>query len=65
MSQQSQELKDREDADESQFWLTLLVKADLPPSARAKPLVGEATELTAIFTASLSTSRQNRNTQKP
>jgi four helix bundle protein len=48
-----------EEADESQFWLTLVVKAGLIPAATADQLIGEATEVTAIFTASLATSRHS------
>jgi four helix bundle protein len=46
-----------EEADESEFWLSLLVKADLAPPPLAAPLIREASELTAIFTASLRTAR--------
>jgi four helix bundle protein len=49
-----------EEADESQLWLELLVVAD--PSVRSADyggLVKEATELTAIFTASHRTAREN------
>ena len=46
-----------EEADESQFWLTLLIKAGQTSAKAAGPLAQEAFELTAIFTASLRTAR--------
>jgi four helix bundle protein len=49
-----------EEADESQLWLELLVVAS--PSLRSadyERLANEATELTAIFTASHRTAREN------
>ena len=49
-----------EEADESQLWLELLVVAD--PSVRSADygrLVKEAGEMTAIFTASHRTAREN------
>src|SRR5262245_49261741 len=41
-----------EEADESQFWLSMLVKTGITTQALAAPLLREAGELTAIFTAS-------------
>ncbi len=41
-----------EEADESLFWLELVVDANLMPADRVKDLVREANELTAIFVAS-------------
>ncbi len=53
-----------EEADEAAFWLNLLIKADLAPRASAAALVREASELTAIFTASLRTARSRRDTRR-
>jgi len=46
-----------EEADETQFWLELLMDSGLMKPARLEPLSKEATELTAIFTASHYTSK--------
>ena len=46
-----------EEADESVFWLELLVETGVMPEKRLKPLLREARELTAIFTAAQRTSR--------
>ena len=50
-----------EEADESLYWLELLVETEIMPQARLKDLIREADELTAIFTASSYTARQNRD----
>jgi four helix bundle protein len=47
-----------EEADESVFWLELLVESGIVPAARLNELLGEARELTAIFTASRETVRR-------
>jgi hypothetical protein len=51
-----------EEADESCFWLELLIDRGLLGSRRVQPLLKEANELTAIFVASRKTavSRQVR-----
>ena len=41
-----------EEADESCFWLELLIDRDLLGARRVQPLLKEANELTAIFVAS-------------
>ena len=41
-----------EEADESQYWLEVLTEVNLGQAALRKPLLQEATELTAIFTTS-------------
>jgi four helix bundle protein len=46
-----------EEADESLFWLELMVESDLVVRARVDKLLKEADELTAIFTTSLKTAR--------
>ena len=51
-----------EEADESCFWLELLIDRSLLAASRVQPLLKEANELTAIFVASRKTavSRQAR-----
>ena len=44
-----------EEADESWFWLELLIDRGLLPPRRVQPLLKEANELTAIFVASRKT----------
>jgi four helix bundle protein len=46
-----------EEADETCFWLELIMEAKLLPKKLVEPLYKEADELTAIFTASVRTSR--------
>ena len=46
-----------EEADETAFWLELLVESALVRESQMKPLLTEANELLAIFSASLSTAR--------
>ena len=46
-----------EEADETVFWLEMLVKADIVLPAKMEPLLKEANELLAIFAASQHTAR--------
>ena len=46
-----------EEADESLFWLELVVEANLIPACRVEDLIQEADELTAIFVASRKTAK--------
>ena len=46
-----------EECDESQFWMEMLIDSGMVPQKRLKPLLDEAGELTAIFTASRITAR--------
>ena len=46
-----------EEADETQGWLEFICDANLLSLSKLEELVGEATELTAIFSASLGTAR--------
>jgi four helix bundle protein len=46
-----------EKADETVFWLEMLVDCDIVPSQRLEDLVNEAHELSAIFTASQHTAK--------
>jgi four helix bundle protein len=41
-----------EEADETQLWLELIIESKLRPIKRVEPLLGEVTELVAIFVAS-------------
>jgi four helix bundle protein len=47
-----------EEADESAFWLELLVDAGLIAKAKLKDLMSEANQLVAIFNASRTTARK-------
>jgi four helix bundle protein len=44
-----------EEADESGFWLEFLVRIEVVPAPEVKPLLSEANELVAIYTASKKT----------
>jgi four helix bundle protein len=50
-----------EEADESGFWLELIVDAGLMTATRVKPLLQEASELTAMLVASRKTALARRN----
>jgi four helix bundle protein len=50
-----------EEADESGYWLELLVDSGRVPAPRAEPLTREADELVAIAVASINTARRNSN----
>ena len=47
-----------EEADESVFWLELLVETEIVKASKLEPLLVEARELTAIFGAARHTSRK-------
>jgi four helix bundle protein len=47
-----------EEADETVFWLELMIEADIVPAKRLASLLKEARELTAIFSASAQTARR-------
>lgn len=47
-----------EEADESLFWLEMVVETELMPAARVQDLIQEADELTAIFVASRKTAKK-------
>ena len=49
-----------EEADESMFWLEIINEAGLIPENKLKDLMKEASELTAIFTSSGKTAKQNK-----
>ena len=48
-----------EESDESQFWLELIIEANLMKPEQVTPLLEEAGELTAIFARSVYTARNN------
>ena len=53
-----------EEADETQHWLDLLYRSKTLSKEQFEPLYKEASELTAIFTASFATARRNRLKKK-
>jgi four helix bundle protein len=48
------------EASETQYWLELCVEANLGSETERQPLLKEASELLAIFTASRKTARAKR-----
>jgi four helix bundle protein len=48
-----------EEADESAFWIELLVESEKIPSGKAKMILQEANELMAIAISSINTARKN------
>jgi four helix bundle protein len=50
----------QEEADETQYWLELLQSLEDAPSEELSSLRVESTELSAIFTASITTIRRNK-----
>ena len=48
-----------EEADESGFWLELIIDGNLMNAERVMPLLNEANELTAIFTSSVNSAKRN------
>ena len=50
-----------EEADETLFWLELLVEVEIVSAKRMKGLIAEATELMALFGASLRTAKRELN----
>ncbi|MCK8604083.1 four helix bundle protein [Desulfoferrobacter suflitae] len=53
-----------EEADECCFWLELIMDGELLPRAKVEPLRQEANELTAIFVASIRTTKSSISNQK-
>jgi len=53
-----------EEADESVFWLELIIDAELLDRKQVEPLLNEANELTAIMVASRKSTRQSINKSK-
>lgn len=53
-----------EEADESQFWLSLLKQAGISSSSELEYLLGESGELAAIFTTAHKTAKENLSNSK-
>ena len=53
-----------EEADETLYWLELLVESELVPEARLSSLIQETNEITAMVVSSIKTLRNQRNTPK-
>lgn len=53
-----------EEADECCFWLELIIEGNLLPARLVNPLLVEADELTAIFTAAAKTTRLRNQKSK-
>jgi four helix bundle protein len=54
-----------EEADESGFWMEIIMEGELLPRAAVMPLWREAHELTSIMAASRKTAKQNQATALP
>jgi four helix bundle protein len=50
-----------EEADESAYWLELIIEGKLLKKELVEPLLNEANELTAIFSASIKTAKDKAN----
>lgn len=50
-----------EEADETAFWLELLIESKIMPENKVSRLLQESTELLSIFSASRRTTRQHHN----
>lgn len=53
-----------EEADESCYWLNLLIDAEILPGKKLQPLLKESHEISAIMTASANTTPKNIALQK-
>jgi len=53
-----------EEADETLYWLELLVEADLVPEARLRELMQETDEITAMIVSSIKTLRKRRRRER-
>ena len=49
-----------EEADESMYWLELIMESSIMKEEQVKPLWNEAKELTAIFTSTGKSARNNK-----
>src|SRR5439155_4561416 len=50
-----------QEADETAYWLELLIEAEIVPQRRLAALLAETGELLAIFTASVKTAKKKRH----
>lgn len=53
-----------EEADETHYWLELLIEAELMEEARLQPLMQETDELTAMIVASIKTLQSSPSNRK-
>jgi four helix bundle protein len=53
-----------EEADESIFWLEMIIEAGLLPPARVKPVLDEANEILAVIVSSLRTARSKADSSR-
>jgi four helix bundle protein len=49
-----------EEADESAYWLEMIVRAKLLPAKRLVPLIAEANEILAMVVSSITTAKRKR-----
>lgn len=54
-----------EEADESGFWLEVVIEHGMKPAKQIQPLLAEADELTRIITSSITTARSSIRNPKP
>ncbi len=54
-----------EEADETSYWLELLVEAQIVPTARLKNLMSEVDEINAMIVSSIKTLRQKSKVSNP
>ena len=54
-----------EEADETYYWMELLIDANIMTKNQLAPLMAEADEITAILTASVKTARTSKNKKSP
>jgi len=50
-----------EEADETAFWLELIIDSQIMKPERIEPMLNEANELVKIFVASRQTAKKNKN----
>jgi four helix bundle protein len=50
-----------EEADEALFWLEMIGRAGILPSARLEPLISEGSEILAIIVSSIRTAKRNKS----
>ena len=54
----------KEEADETHYWLELLIEADLMDEERLQPLLQETNEITAMIVSSIRTLRASQSASK-
>jgi len=53
-----------EEADESCYWIELLIDSGIMPIGKLSPLLNESLEITKVFSVSSRTARENKNDKK-